>query len=299
MNPSQILLESGPHRLILGRYGYVLYNKNDTVVGRLMETYGEYFESEVAMFRQMCGLGDIVVDAGANIGVHTLALAQIVGTQGKVFAFEAQRLVHQMLCANAALNALNQAICVHAALGAADGMLELADLDEDTPINFGGVAVDAISHPGELKTPQFALDSFLSVPRLRFMKLDVEGMELDVLRGAEKLLAKFAPVLYVENDRPAKSAALIQFLLAHEYRAYWHLAVDFNPQNFFKNPERIFPYGFVDGSGPYFDTIGFSTNLICVPAKHNIPVGGLREVTDPEEHPMKREHYKLFAQNAS
>jgi len=299
MNPSHILLENGSYRLIRGRYGYVLYNKNDFVVGRMMEAYGEYFESEVAMFRQICRPGDIVVDAGANIGVHTLALSQIVGTQGRVFAFEAQRLVHQVLCANAALNSLNQAVCVHAALSAADGMLELADLDESVPQNIGGVSVEAISRTGGFKTSQFSLDSFLSVPRLRFMKLDVEGMELDVLRGSESLLAKLGPMLYVENDRPAKSAALIQFLLAHEYRAYWHLAADFNPENFFKNPQRIFAQGFIDRSGPYLESIGFSTNLICVPAKYNVPVNGLRQATDPEEHPMKREYNKLFAQNAS
>ena len=118
MTPSRILLENGPHRLIRGRYGYVLYNKNDTVVGRIMEAYGEYFESEVAIFRQICRPGDIVVDAGANIGVHTLALVAIRRDEGKVFAFEAQRLIHQLLCANAAINSLNQAVCVHAALGA-------------------------------------------------------------------------------------------------------------------------------------------------------------------------------------
>jgi FkbM family methyltransferase len=296
MNPSRILLESGAHRLVRGRYGYVLYNKNDIVVGRFLEAYGEYFESEVAMFRQICRPGDIVVDAGANIGAHTLALSEMVGTWGAVFAFEAQRLVHQVLCANAALNSLTQAVCVHAASGAADGTLQLVDLDETVPQNIGGVAVEAISHPGGGRTSQFALDGFLSVSRLRFMKIDVEGMELEVLQGAERLLAEFAPVLYVENDRPAKSSALIQFLTSHGYRAYWHLAPDFNPENFFGNPQRIFAHGFVDRSGPYLDSIGFSMNLVCVPAKYNIPVNQLREVTDPEEHPMKREYNKLFVQ---
>ena len=93
-------------------------------------------------------------------------------------------------------------------------MLELLDPDENVPDNFGGISVEGISHAGGCRTSRFSLDSFLSVPHLRFMKIDVEGMELDVLRGAESLLTKFGPVLYVENDRPAKSAALIQFLLA-------------------------------------------------------------------------------------
>ena len=57
-SPNRILLESGHNRLVRGRYGYVLYNKHDIVVGRMIEAYGEYFESEVSIFRQACRAGD-------------------------------------------------------------------------------------------------------------------------------------------------------------------------------------------------------------------------------------------------
>jgi FkbM family methyltransferase len=295
---SRILLESGHNRMVRGRYGYVLYNKHDIVVGRMMEAYGEYFESEVAIFRQACRAGDVVLDVGANIGTHTLAMAALVGGGGRVFAFEAQRVVFQTLCANVALNSLDHVECVHAAVGAENGTIQLADLRTDVPQNFGGAALDQI--PGQVRTPLITLDAHLAgLSRLRLMKIDVEGMELDVLRGAVDLIKRLRPVVYMENDRPGKNEALIDFIRSLGYRAYWHLPVDFNPDNFFANPKRLFAQGFIDGGGEYLQTIGFAINLLCVPADAGLTMSGFREVSDSKEHPMKREHNAAFVSGAA
>ena len=290
---SRVILESGHQRLVKGRYGYVLYNKNDVVIGRMIEAYGEYFESEVELFRQMCRPGDVVIDCGANIGTHTLAFANLVGPNGRVYAFEAQRIIHQTLCANVALNSLDNVETIHAAVGAQNGEMRLGDLRQDVQINYGGAPLDKI--PGMVRTPVTALDSHLiDLPRLRMIKVDVEGMELDVLRGATELMKKFRPGLYVENDRPDKSEELIEFLRAHNYRAYWHLPSDFNPENFFANATRIFPQHFIDTGAAYLQSIGFAVNLVCLPSEAPATMNGFREVTDAKEHPMKREYNKSF-----
>ena len=292
--PSRVILESGHNRLVRGRYGYVLYNRHDIVVGRMIEAYGEYFESEVELFRQACRAGDVVLDVGANIGTHTLAMASLVGPQGRVFAFEAQRTVFQTLCANVALNSLDNVECVHAAVGATDGTIHLADLRTDVAQNFG--AADLSQIPGSVRTPLIALDTHLAgLARLRLAKIDVEGMELDVLRGAAETIKRLKPVLYLENDRPAKSEALIDFIRGDlGYRAYWHMPLDFNKQNFFANPKRIFAQGFYDDGKEHLGTIGFAINLLCVPAGADMTMTGFREVTDVKEHPMKREHNAKF-----
>jgi hypothetical protein len=74
------------------------------------------------------------------------------------------------------------------------------------------------------------LDS-LDLPACHFVKADVEGMELSVLRGAEQTLRRHRPLLYVENDRQASSPALIEYLQSLEYDLYWHLPPLFNPRN--------------------------------------------------------------------
>ncbi|HYH40041.1 MAG TPA: FkbM family methyltransferase [Azospirillum sp.] len=108
---ADLLGESGTNRLVRARHGFMLFNRHDTVVGRSLAYYGEYFESEVRLFRQMVRSGDVVIDAGANIGTHTLALARATGPTGRVLAFEPVRLNHQLLCANMALNSLTQVEC--------------------------------------------------------------------------------------------------------------------------------------------------------------------------------------------
>jgi len=291
-----LLLEQGHQRLIKARHGYVLYNSNDTVTGRLIETYGEYFEAEVNIFRAFVTDGDTVLDVGANIGVHTLALARLVGPSGVAWAFEPQRIAFQTLCANMALNSLDNVHCVHAAVSDTPGTLRLSDVNPDTPNNYGGVELTAVtgSHRSPA-VPQLVLDDFLAVDQLKLLKIDVEGMESAVLRGARRTLDRFKPVLYVENDRVENSPELITLLGELGYEIYWHLPVYVTADNYFGAAERLFPIAFVDRGEPHLGGVGFAVNLLCMHGSMNTPIEGLRRVTNPLEHPYRRECMPLFA----
>lgn len=82
------------------RLGPMLANRNDRYVGQSILAYGEFSEGEAQMFRQLVGSGDVVIEAGANIGAHTLLLSRLVGATGLVYAYEPQRIVFQTLCGN-------------------------------------------------------------------------------------------------------------------------------------------------------------------------------------------------------
>src|ERR1041385_6647627 len=69
------------------RYGKMIYNANDMYIGRALELYGEYCQGEADLFAQIVRPGDIVIDAGANIGGHTVFFARAVAPGGYVFAF--------------------------------------------------------------------------------------------------------------------------------------------------------------------------------------------------------------------
>lgn len=220
------------------RYGRMLYNANDMYVGRSLDLYGEFSEGEVEIFRRIVRPGDAVFDVGSNIGAHSVFLARAVGSQGAVFAFEPQRLVYQTLCANAALNSLPNVWCLNCAAGESPGAIRVPTLNPWVTNNFGGLGLEEQELGGE-PVPVVRLDS-VQVRSCRLIKIDVEGMELAALKGATGLIEKFAPFLYVENDRKDKSDELVRFIHSLGYELFWHHAPLYNPENFLKNPENVF-----------------------------------------------------------
>ncbi len=247
------------------RHGLMLYNVHDLYVGRSLDLYGEFSQGEVDLFQQIVKPGQLVVEVGANIGAHTVWLAQTVGPTGTVIAFEPQRIVYQTLCANLALNSLTNVHCLCAAAGKAPGEIVVPPLDYSQTNNYGGLELGGYQQ-GE--TVYVVTIDSLKLPRCHFLKIDVEGMEQAVLEGAVQTIAAFAPILYVENDRQHKSAALIRCLDGLGYNLYWHRPPLFNPNNFSGNPENV------------FSNI-VSLNMLCLPRKVPQSVTGLQPVQVP------------------
>lgn len=263
------LHEAGHVRLKRCRHGLLAYNPRDTHVGRSLDLYGEYCESEIDLFRVLVGAGDVVVDAGANIGAHTVFLAQRVGAGGAVFAFEPQRLPFQLLNANLALGGHANVSTFAAALGARPGGVLVPELDPMAANNVGSLALGAHAEGEEL--PVMTLDQ-LALGRCNFIKIDVEGMEEAVLWGATELLGRCRPRLYVENDRRERSPTLIALLRDRGYRCHWHLSPFYRPDNHFANPDNVF--------GPLV-----CLNMICLPLGDPLRLDAFAEVKDPDDWP--------------
>jgi hypothetical protein len=77
------------------------------------------------------------------------------------------------------------------------------------------------------------------------------------------------PILYVENDREEKSAALIQLIMSFGYRLWWHALTLFSPDNYRGNSENVF--GFTG-----------SINMLCLPREHQVAIG-LPEIKSPHD----------------
>lgn len=209
-----------------------------------------------------------MLDIGANIGAHTLFFAQAVTNQGSVLAFEPQRILFQTLCANMALNSKSNVYCYQAALGETAGQLTVPQFDFTQVNSYGSLSLDQ-GLPGE-SVPVMTVDGF-NLPACHFMKIDVEGMEELVLKGARQTIDRYRPILYVENDREHKSASLIRFIAGLNYKMYWHLPPLYNPDNYFGNADNIF--GGIK-----------SVNMFCVHRELPINLDGFREVSGPEDN---------------
>jgi FkbM family methyltransferase len=281
-----LLPDTGFNQLVIGKHGAVVFNKNDIVVGLSVSHYGEYFESEVEIFRQIIRPGWHVADAGANIGAHTLALARLVGDSGWVYAFEPQRVVFQTLCANMAVNSISNVDCERLALGRHAGEIPVEELEPRHANNFGGLVLGKSIAGRTIRMT--TLDDYLGGRPLHFLKADIQGMEEDCLQGARETFRRCGTVLYVENDDAAKSESLIEHLRSAEYDLYWHMPLFFNPENFAGETRKLHNVGFIDRPGEFFGTIGFAINLLCVPRKLQAPVSGLIPVEDSREHPTRK-----------
>lgn len=266
--PDAVALDpAGFNEIRMCRSGPMIYNRNDTNVGALLRKYGEFSWHEQELFRQFVRPDQIVVEAGANIGAHTVLFSGLVGSRGLVYAFEPQRIVFQTLCANLAVNQCVNVYAYQAALGAKDGTILAPNVDPTAIGNFGGIPLAAVEL-GDV-VPERTLDS-QKLPACHFLKADVEGMEAEVLRGARRTIEAHRPLLLVENDRPDKSPELIELLMSMDYALYWHLTPLFNPDNFAGDPENIFP-----------DII--SINMLCVPSEAGPSIEGLRRIASPAD----------------
>lgn len=225
--------------LVRGRDALYIANRNDIFVGRALCLYGEYAEEEYRVLDTIAQPGCVVVDVGANLGTHAVRLAKKVGLGGRVIAVEPQPPLFQAMAGTMAINGLMNVDCWPYILSDAAGRTVLPALDYRAENNFGGIGFQADAEAG-IVVPKVRFDDVFHLPRLNLMKIDVEGMELDVLHGAEASIAAHRPALYLENDRSDASPALLQWLFDADYRVWWHFPKLFNPQNAFGNTENIY-----------------------------------------------------------
>lgn len=271
----QLMLEDiGFNNIVKCRYGYCIFNRNDIYIGQAIEKYGEFSWSEVALFEQAIKPGAFVFDVGSNIGCHTMAFSSIVGKDGMVFAFEPQSVVFQTLCANISMNSRTNVECFQFIVSNRTGFGTLPQIDYSVPANYGCVRADEFDEGN--KVQQISIDDyFYDISHIDFMKIDVEGMEKNVLIGAHKTIEKFRPMIYAENDQIDKSAELIETVWELGYKAYWHTPFLFNPRNWAGDQEDIYP-GIV------------SINMLCIPKERTSSMRGFEEVTDKNYHPMQK-----------
>lgn len=151
---------------------------------------------EEAMLVDMAGSiepGDLVLDIGANCGNHSLYLTCVAGAE--VHAFEPDAELCAAISASAEANGVESLVIIHqVGVGDADGFGRLVQTAEN---NRGAQRLERVAEP-EQETKIVRLDDMAFNKPVRSMKIDVEGMELDVLRGAMTLIKRDLPDLYIE-----------------------------------------------------------------------------------------------------
>ena len=233
-----VLASSDHGTVILNRFDYRMVDKTKGYgVGFQILEKSTFDPEEVDLALSMLGMrrkyfgnGVVAIDCGANIGVHTIEWAKKMTGWGSVIAIEAQERIFYALAGNIAINNCFNAKAVFAAVSATNGTMRVPNPDYLQPSSFGSLELsrrantEFIGQPidySEEKTSEIrmlALDSF-ALRRVDLIKIDVEGMELDVLEGAAQSIARYHPVLMVESIKTDK-AKLQEWLQRNEYRTF-------------------------------------------------------------------------------
>lgn len=244
------------------KHGLFMFNRNDAFIGRSLDLYGEWCDFETQLMRPYIKPGDTIIDAGANIGIHSVAFANMVGPGGRVHAIEPQGPNFHILAGNVALNTLDNVICHQAAVGDSNGFIKLPPLPSpDSYFNFG-IVPKSRDPNADVSVPLITLDS-LNLPTCKVIKIDVEGMEEQTINGAKALIARSRPLIYVECNTPEASKALNKALTALGYNAWWSIVWLYNQYNFYANPFNA------------FENVVPACNLLCVPKEQTVHVGEL------------------------
>ena len=255
--PVDPTLDASVFRTVEARYGRMTVFANDIGAATLsLMTYGEWAENEISFVRTFIPLDGTVVDVGAYIGTHALAFSRFVGPKGAVIALEAQPDTFAVLRQNLAVNG---SLNVHAENCAAcdrSGTLTIPLIDISHRDSFGSASLrtsvfyesacsmEAIP-PTVGRTAQvraITIDEF-ELPKCSLIKVDAEGLEDVVFRGAAETIRRTSPAVYAECNSVADGLRCIDVLKNYGYQVRLHVVNAFNSDNFLGVSNNIFGRG--------------------------------------------------------
>jgi len=230
-----VMASSNHGTMIVNRFDYrmVTPDRGYGVGFQILET-AAFDRGEVNVALDLLGLrrkhhgdGVIAIDCGANIGVHTVEWASAMTGWGSVIAIEAQERIYYALAGNIAINNCFNALAVNAAVSSESGTMQIPNPDYFTPSSFGSLELrqrpgnEFIGQPidyaeNTVLVRKMTLDE-LNLPRVDFIKIDIEGMELEALAGGQETIRRYRPILLIEKIK-TDPQQLEQWLLGNGYQ---------------------------------------------------------------------------------
>lgn len=267
MSENNVLLQSPNYFIFPFKYGLIRACKNDNFIVPSLYYYGEWCEGEIDVMKKYINEGDTVLDIGANWGSHSIAFSRFVGDDGQVHAFDPCSVFTDSILFNLELNEIYNVEIHNCAIGSEnkeEGItVHLPDITAQQ--NYGEFKiVDSEMKSAttfEMKTTGqtekvdlCTIDSF-DFERVDMIKVDVEGMEFEVLKGAEKTIDKFKPYLFLESYKHEGDLVRPQILKFLESHGYEYEDCDipfFNSNNANQEARNIFA------------TTGLSENIFAI-----------------------------------
>ena len=225
-NQPRSLMMMPPRLMELGGNTQILveaFNNRDMYV---QPTIRDKDELVLLVFNALLRPGDNVLDVGANIGRMTVLASKLVGSSGQVLSFEPSPMVIASLYKNIFINRCQNVSIKNYAVSDADGLMPF-HVSLDTNSGLGSFRDFGKNHCLVIDVPVRQLDQENNLPEsVRLIKIDTEGADLRVLRGAQSLITRCRPVIVMEfsptwitqiGDDPSW---MLKFAERHKYNLY-------------------------------------------------------------------------------
>ena len=185
----------------IGNYYLPIDVSGDAIINEMKE--GRIFEPEIIeIAKKFITKGSTVLDIGANLGQMTLLFSEMVGNKGKVYSFEADNYIHNILNKNIGANNRNNIISICKAVYDNDGSTMFYPIqDFERFAAYGSYGIDPKANKGRsVKT--ITIDSLDIQSPISFMKVDVQGSDIFAMRGAIKTINKHKmPIIFEYEEQ--------------------------------------------------------------------------------------------------
>ena len=206
------------HRILTGPMKGMWFKCSENT--GLAALYSGNEQANQRVYAQVVRPGDVVIDAGANWGVHSLYLAKLVGAAGRVHAFEPHPQVVEELRWHVGQNGLRQVMIHQCGLYSSEGMIPFV-LGENSKTSHIAAGDEAKGEARRVEVPSRTLDKVVAeegITNIRLIKVDVEGAEGELLKGAEATIRRDRPHLVVELHSPEQDLIVAKTLTDWGYK---------------------------------------------------------------------------------
>ena len=177
-------------------------------------------KSVISVFKNLIKQGDVIVDAGANIGFYSSMFCELVGNEGKVFSFEPDNKNFSKL--KSTVSQFSNCELINGAVGKKSGILKFYTSHR---LNVDHRTIEPEEYDSIEEVKCFSLDEYFSEPqKIDFIKLDIQGAEMDALIGMEKTIQQNPDVKIISEFWPYgllragyKSEQLFSFLTERNF----------------------------------------------------------------------------------
>jgi FkbM family methyltransferase len=250
-------------------FGVMKYFSKDDAIGKSLSNYGEWAMPEIELLLSLVEPGDVVVDAGANIGMHTLAFASKIAPTGMVHSFERQPLVFDALKCNVLRNGVRNTKLYHTSLGSPEGVIGVPRIDVTRSASLRETNLTPFNPKiGLYDTASVRALDDIKLSACGLIKIGAESMSATVVAGATETIRKLRPFVFCEANTIRNALRLIDANPWLDYKLFFVRSRSFRENNFKNNSTNIFPNAWesavLAAPAERTDSIGQSIPNTCV-----------------------------------